>query len=135
VSHMAFTAKGNFVTWSQSLTGGLTTNGGNGCFNAGVDLPVGSKVKPVTWYHRSGPASDLEATFHVNRLARGVGSRVIGPFFPTEDSDTPTSLTRNVPSTKQRVTAGRAYWLEACPGNDGAFFGARIKYTYTSAGS
>ena len=35
----------------------------------------------------------------------------------------------------QRVTSGRAYWVEACPGSDGAFYGASIKYTYTSAGS
>jgi hypothetical protein len=30
----------------------------------------------------------------------------------------------------QRVTSGRAYWVEACPGSDGAFYGASIKYTY-----
>jgi hypothetical protein len=135
VSHMAFTANADFVTWGQSLTDGLSTRGGNGCFNAGVDLPVGSKVKSVTWYYRSGPASDIETAFHVNRLARGIGSRVIGPFSPIEDSDTPTSLTIDVPSNKQLVTAGRAYWVEVCPGSDGAFFGARVKFTYTSAGS
>ena len=73
----------------------------------------------------------------MNQLATGVGSPIIGPVFPAEDSGLPTSVTRRVAATKQRVTAGRAYWLEACPGGmgDGAFFGARIKYTYTSAGS
>jgi len=135
VSHMAFTANTDFVTWSQSLTDGLTTRGGNGCFNAGVDLPVRSEVKSVTWYYRSGVGSDLEATFHMNQLGSGVGSDIVGPVFPAEDSDVPTSVTLNVPAKKQIVTSGRAYWVEACPGNDGALFGARIKYTYTSAGS
>ena len=132
VSHMAFTANADFVTWNQSLTTGLH---GSGCFNAGVNLPVGSKAKSVTWYYQSGAASDLEGSFRSNQLATGVGTPVIGPVTPAEDSGVPTSVTRNVPSKKQLVTAGRAYWVEACPGNDGAFFGARVKYTYTSAGS
>ena len=74
----------------------------------------------------------------MNQLATGVGSPIVGPVFPVEDSGLPTSVTLEVPPTLQRVTVGRAYWVEACPGNNGdgsAFFGARIKYTYTSAGS
>jgi hypothetical protein len=136
VSHMDFNPNATFAQWSQSHTSGLTT-AANSCFNAGVDLPVGSKVKSVTWYYQSGPSSDFEGSFRMNQLATGVGSPIIDAVTPVEDSGLPTSVTRRVPSTLQRVTARRAYWLEACPGQggDGAFFGARIKYTYTSAGS
>ena len=137
VSHMDFIPNVTFAQWSQSHTSGLTT-AGNSCFNAGVDLPVRSKVQSVTWYYKSGATNDFEGSFRMNQLATGVGSPIVGPVFPVEDSGLPTSVTLEVPPTLQRVTVGRAYWVEACPGNNGdgsAFFGARIKYTYTSAGS
>jgi hypothetical protein len=134
ISHMAFTANVHVAQWTQSLTLGLSSPTHN-CFNAGVSLPVGSKVKSVTWYYRSGASDDLEGSFRRNQLATGVGSPIIGPVTPAEDSDVPTSVTRRVPAAEQPVRAGRAYWVEACPGSDGHFFGARVKYTYTSAGS
>jgi hypothetical protein len=136
VSHMDFTPNVTGAQWSQSHTSGLTT-AANSCFNAGVDLPLGSKVKSVTWFYKSGASSDFEGSFRMNQLGMGVGSPIIGPVTPAEDSGVPTSVTRKVPQTLQRVRFGRAYWVEACPGQggDGAFFGARIKYTYTSAGS
>jgi hypothetical protein len=137
VSHMDFIPNVNFAQWSQSHTSGLTT-AGNSCFNAGVDLPVGAKVKTVTWFYQSGATKEFEGSFRMNQLGTGVGSPIVGPVFPDEDSGLPTSVTLEVPPTLQRVRAGRAYWVEACPGNNGdgsAFFGARIKYTYTSAGS
>jgi hypothetical protein len=134
ISHMAFTANAHFVEWSQSHTTGLTSATG-GCFNAGVNLPVRSKVKSVTWYYQSAATEDFEGSFRRNQLATGVGSPIIGPVTPADDSDLPTSVTRRVPAAEQLVGTGRAYWVEACPGSDGHFFGARIKYTYTSAGS
>jgi hypothetical protein len=136
VSHMDFNPNVTSAQWTQSHTSGLTT-AGDSCFNAGVDLPAGSKVKSVTWYYKSGASSDFEGSFRMNQLATGVGSPIIDAVTPADDSDVPTSVTRKVAPTKRLVTRGRAYWLEACPGQsgDGAFFGARIKYTYTSAGS
>jgi hypothetical protein len=55
---MAFTANAHFAQWSQSLTTGLTTATGS-CFNAGVNLPVRSKVKSVTWYYQSAAIEDF----------------------------------------------------------------------------
>lgn len=73
VSHMDFIANNNGSQWSQSLTTGLTT-AANSCFNAGVDLPVGAKVKTVTWFYQSGATRDFEGSFRMNQLGTGVGS-------------------------------------------------------------
>jgi hypothetical protein len=68
------------------------------------------------------------------RLSNATATRLANAF-PSNDANTPTSVTINIPSTKQAVTADHAYGVGVCPGSSGVFYGAKIKYTYTSAGS
>ena len=133
LSHLAFAPDGNGGTYANDWTTGLAATGG-ACLNAGVDLPVGSRVKAITFYYRSGPASDFYGDFRRMQLSTEV-SLSLANVNPSNNAGTPASVTKNVAAVNQPVTAARAYGVGVCTGNDGSFFGARIKYTYTSAGS
>jgi hypothetical protein len=133
ISAMAFAPNGQggmyFNGWDSGLSGT-----GAGCFNAGVDLPAGARVKAITFYFKSGPASQFAGDFWRRQLSTG-GSLLLVTANPSNDTNAPSSVTKNIGSTKQAVTADRAYGVGVCTGDDGTFYGARIKYTYTSAGS
>jgi hypothetical protein len=133
VHALAFAPGASGLSYFNGADSGLTAPGG-GCFVAGVDLPVGSLVKSVTFYYKSGAGSNL-----TGQLWRMQLSTAVAPFIaavgPSNDAGTPTSVTATVAAANQLVTRGRAYGVGVCPGSDGNFYGARIKYTYTSAGS
>ena len=96
--------------------------------------PVGSRVRSITFFYKSGPASDFIGELWRRQFAAGT-SKLIVTTNPSNNAGTPTSVTRNIADVNQPVTADRAYGVGVCPGTDGTFLGARIKYTYTSAGS
>jgi hypothetical protein len=133
VSAMAFAPGESDGSFYNSWSGGLYSSDGI-CFNAGVDLPVGSRVKAITFYFRSGPATDFSGWFYRRQLPTAESLQLAG-IFPSNDAGIPTSVTVTIPAIKQPVTAGRAYGIGMCPGSDGTLYGARVKYTYTSAGS
>jgi hypothetical protein len=77
---------------------------------------------------------DLRQVRQADRSRHTLGPGHIG----VQGHDNPgtiTSATGHVPAAKQRVRAGRAYQIDVCPGSGGHFYGARVKYTYMSAGS
>jgi len=133
VSAMAFAPNGQGGTYFNDWNSGLTGTGA-GCFNAGVDLPAGSRVKAITFYFKSGPGSNFAGDFWRRQLSTG-GSLLLVTANPNNNTNAPSSVTKNISSTKQAVTADRAYGVGVCTGDDGTFYGAKIKYTYTSAGS
>ena len=132
VGHMAFHPDGS---------SGAGVNGANGletdtdtCFNAGFDLPPSaSRVRAITYYFKSGPSSDLMATLSRRHLATAGSIGFI--VNPANDAGTPASVTDAIPAIFQPVKPDRAYGITVCPGNDGNFYGAKVKYTYNSAGS
>jgi hypothetical protein len=134
ISHLAFAPDGFGGNYLNVAYNGLSTPGSDACLTAGVDLPVGSRVRSITFYFKSGPSTDFHGVFWRMRLATGTPLFLAG-VLPHINSGTPTSATDGVPAVSQPVTAGRAYGVYVCPGSDGTFFGARVKYTYTSAGS
>jgi hypothetical protein len=121
-----------FNDWSQ----GVEPNDSS-CYNAGVNLPSGSKVKSVTFLYKSGPTSEFFGRFVRMRLSTGVGTDIISAPNPANDTGLPSSVTRNVGAANQNVSNSQfAYGIGVCPGaTDGTFIGARIKYTYRNAGS
>jgi hypothetical protein len=133
VSHMAFAVDGGGGAYHNQWNGGLESTG-DACLNAAVDLPVGSRVRSITFFYKSGPASDFIGELWRRQFAAGT-SKLIVTTNPSNNAGTPTSVTRNIAAVNQPVTADRAYGVGVCPGTDGTFLGARIKYTYTSAGS
>lgn len=116
-------------SWNNGLSSGL-----GACLNAGVDLPAGSRVKAITFYFKSSTTSDFFGVLTRRRLSTG-GATQLAVANPVNNANTPTSVTVKIPSTNQAVTADHAFGIGVCPGIDNLFYGARIKYTYTSAGS
>lgn len=108
------------------------------CANAGVHLPQGARAKSVTFYFEgNGPAASFGALFR--RKAKALSSPEYPPFssmIPTASVGTnePSAVTRQVRDAKQLIDNKQfEYGIYVCP-NDGVFHGARIKYTYTTAG-
>jgi len=135
VSPMDFIPDSPNTTYFTSWTGGLTDSGDE-CFNAGINLPSGSKVKQITFYYSSGPASDFFGRFIRMRGPIGTGIDITGFATPGNDTGTPSSITRNVGAANQNVNNNQfSYGIGVCPGTDGEFYGARVKYTYKNAGS
>jgi hypothetical protein len=135
VSHMDFAPdSGSSTTHFNSWSGGLTDSGGN-CLNAGTNLPQGSKVKSITFFYKSGAGSEFFGRFVRMNLGTGAGVDIAPAVNPANDLGTASSVASSVAAVNQPVTRAFSYGVGACPGSDGTFLGARIKYTFTNAGS
>jgi hypothetical protein len=139
VSNMDMIPDSPNTTYFNSWTGGLSDSG-NGCFNAGVNLPQGAKVKSIRYTYSSPVNSEFFGRFVRMNLDSGNGVDIIDPVSPTNDTGNVAKVTGNVHSNQQNVDNTKfAYGVGVCPGSDGTddgvFFGARIKYTYKTAGS
>jgi hypothetical protein len=120
-----------FNSWGSQLSNDDSSR----CFNTGVSLPQGAKMKEVTYYYQSDATSDLFAEIvRMNPAANS--STTFANASPADDSDVATSITVAVPSNRQAVNNTKySYGLGVCPFDGTVFMGARIKYTYTSAGA
>jgi hypothetical protein len=137
VSNLAFAPDGGGGEYSNQMYTGLrsTSPVGSFCFVAGVDLPAGSRVQAITFTFRSGPGSDFEGRFYRRHLPLPTGIKLLAASAPGSDSGKTTTDRIPIGAAKRPVTAAHAYGIDVCLGTDDAFFGARIEYTYTSAGS
>ena len=107
--------------------------GGVGCYQASVNLPQGAKLARVNTYYRSNESSDLTIYF-----VRGdPTSNVTASITATIPDD---SNSRKVAT--QTVTGGLAtidnakfnYGYGVCLDDGTLFYGARLVYSYKSAG-
>ena len=128
---MAFAPVDNTRVYANSNTAGLTTTGG--CFVTALTLPAGAKVKSIQIFYKSGTGNILVEITRTSLFERRVTSLV--SIQPTDASGAYRSSTVAVAATKQAVSAGYAYGLLLCQGPTDTFYGAKVKYTYTSAGS
>ncbi len=120
-----------FNDWSEGLA-----DSGGGCFNAGVNLPQGAKIKSITYAYISGAGSNFFGRFVRMNLNNGNGVDIIDPADPVNDAGTPAKVKRDVTGSQQNVDNNTyAYGVGVCPGSDGTFLGAKIKYTYKTAGA
>jgi hypothetical protein len=138
VSNFAFAADGQgggeyFNSPSQGLY--IQSPGGEGCFVAGVDLPVGSRIQWITFILRSGPASNPNSSLWRRHVARRTGALRLATSVRGSDTFEVTYDRITLGAAKRLVTSEYAYGIDVCLGADDRFYGARIKYTYTSAGS
>src|SRR5262245_22984662 len=145
VSHMDMIPDSNNTTYFTSWTGGLSDSG-NGCFNAGVNLPQGANVKSITYTYSSdagGTDNEFFGRFVRMNLDTGNGVDIIDSVNPANDANTVAHVTAGVHSNQQGVNNKKfTYGVGVCPGadtdgpeDDGVFYGAKIKYTYKTAGS
>jgi hypothetical protein len=122
----------------QTNSNGVTSE--FACFSSAVELPQRSKVKRVTFYYASPAGDDFYGDF-TRKTMKDVDA---GDYLPDEDmanraepeddSDQPTAVSRRVFDDMEVIdNANHEYVLNACP-LSGRFFGARVKYTYRTAG-
>ena len=118
-------------TWDNAV---LSNDDAFRCFNAGVDLPNGARIKSVRFFYTSDASSDFYGTLmRVNPLTGVTGH--IGEVNVADDTNTRTSASDAIPATKQTVNNKVwQYSVGACPFSGTAFHGARITYTYKNAG-
>ena len=135
------------VDFFQSWGNGL--RGVDACFNAGVQLPHGARMKSITYYFTStndvGNPDDDDFYGEITKTkASAIGavnfptSTPFAKATPVNDTGDPAAITKTIPSTHEVVNNRLfEYGIGIC--TDGAenvtkFFGARIKYTYRTAG-
>jgi hypothetical protein len=135
---MAFTPQSNNDASDYSLgwvsNFGITT-GSNMCFNTGVNLPQGATITGLTIWERSTVANISPAiTFKRRSVVTGV-VEVIGIKDFTDTSGTRKALNVTISSAMNVVDNSRyTYGLGGCINSTMNFYGARIAYTYVSAG-
>jgi hypothetical protein len=113
---------------------GLTSADGSRCFNTGVTLPNNARIKSIRFFYTSDASSDFSGSFIRVNAATGT-STSLAQVNPANDSNTRTAVTAAVPSTKQVVKNGTfQYGVGTCPVDGTRFHGARITYTYRTAG-
>ena len=135
VSNMDFIPDSDNADYFNGWGDGLVDAQGE-CFNAGINLPSGAKIKSVTWFYESGAASEFFGRFTRMDGPTATGLDLVPSVSPLNDTGSPSSVTRNVPAANQAVNNAKySYGIGACPGSDGVFNGARVKYTYKTAGS
>jgi hypothetical protein len=105
---------------------------GAGCADTGLRLPQGATLVNATVYETEGISAPLVISiYRVNRATGAVSSAIGTP--ATDGSRQAHALP--IPSTWAKVNnATFDYMFEVCHDPDGIFHGARIKYTYESAG-
>jgi hypothetical protein len=116
-----------FNLWNPST---LSNTDSGRCFNAGVALPNGAKLKSVTFFYTNGATDSLSG--NLNRQNLGLHtSKVLGSFDSTPTGTSPayshTSL--NIPSSLATVNTQYAYSVGVCPFGDATFTGITISYT------
>lgn len=120
-----------FNSWSG---GRLSNDDTSRCFNTGVNLPQGAKLKKVTYYYQSDATSDFFGEV-VRSDPVADTTQVFAVVSPIDDTDVAASVTANVPTNRKTVNNQRyAYAVGVCPNLGTDFRGVRIQYTYTTAG-
>jgi hypothetical protein len=115
------------------------------CFaTTGVHLPHGARAKSVTFYYEaqgSTPSQTFLGEFH-RRRANNLDASGYPPFVLMTNPGTleaggtdPSKITGQVRDGKELIdNKNFEYLLAICPKSAGIFYGARIRYTYRTAG-
>jgi hypothetical protein len=136
ISHLAMVPNSEGGDYLNSASGnGLSTVAGARCFTAGVNLPNGATIKNLIVFHAADAAGRVEFTLLRQRISDG-GNDTIGT--RTSTSTTGQRVTKAVPIDASLAVVTNSqylYGVNLCINNvGGVFYGARIGYTYTSAG-
>jgi hypothetical protein len=118
-------------------TASLAESGtGSFCYLGGVHLPHGAKIGQVAiWYISDVGGADIQFQLVRTNLATATAD-FLAVKNAHDDSFTRKSAVAAVPAALATVHNGNyRYTFVVCPGShDNIFYGARIMYTYTSAG-
>jgi hypothetical protein len=120
----------DFVNPGQS--GGLD---GTGCFHRGVNLPQGAVVTGLIVYYAAIDEDDVVVTLKRQRLSDGNEQNIASKAMTNDLSGMRASDTAPITASRATIANGQYnYGFMVCTDSGGSFFGARITYTYTSAG-
>jgi hypothetical protein len=113
---------------------GLGTSGNLQCFGKGINLPNGATIKNLVVYFAGVEEGDVAVYLRRQRISDGghdmIGSRSFTDFSGTRKSQS----VPIVPSFAVVNNAQYIYDVEVCVDPGGAFYGARMAYSYTNAG-
>jgi len=119
-----------FIDWD-----GILSADGPNCFNAGVNLPNAATIKRLSIWYTSGAGSNPLVRLFRHTLADGTFSTV---FAEVILDDSGTRKQRNLAITDDSLAkvnnAHYTYGFGICLGSNTALHGARITYTYNTAG-
>ena len=112
-----------------------TTSGSSGtCFATGVNLPQGASIQSTATWYKSNASSDLEVAVWRHKHQTGSQEALFGGTV-VDNSNTRKAVNHTVPAALRTVNNAifdYSYWICLGPGTE--FQGARIYYTYMSAG-
>ena len=132
-NNIKYTKLSGLNTYLQNLTDTPPEN--NSCFNTGLNLPQGATITyAVYWYNNYPLQQSAQPAFGLFRHGLHDGSNM---FLAAIGSNTGfTGRTYKLAATPVSVVNNAAYTYTAkiCLGYLDMFHGARIDYTYTSAG-
>ena len=127
VSPMAFSPDGDasavdyFNSWGGALTG-------SGCYNTGISLPNRATITSITYVHLG--------EVYVNLVSTGIGTGLTTNIVSETSPLAAARTVRKVNVSPEYIVANGTSMigLGVCLNANEEFFGAKITYTYTSAG-
>jgi hypothetical protein len=104
------------------------------CYQTGIHLPDDSRLTRMETSYQRGTSSDVVAFLLRTDLATSSIVQ-LASHSPADDSDVTASIATSVPSVLRVVdNEASAFGYRVCVGLSTVFHGARLTYTYTSAG-
>ena len=120
--------------YTTDPSGGILATSTGGCFNTGVNVPQLAKVTTVLAYYVGLSNSPTGVYLVREKLVDGDGETIAGQSL-TDTGGVRKSLTITVPVDRRTVRNNvYSYGFGICLDAGEAFHGARITYTYTTAG-
>lgn len=133
ISVLAMKPDSSLADYSVTLNDGLSTAGA-ACFSTGVNLPLGAKITNLRIVGKT-PGSDktISTVLQTWSLQNGASAGIIGAnhTFPSNGAVAARDVAPGVPVA---VDASHAYGFQVCLNAGQVFLGARVTYTYQSAG-
>jgi hypothetical protein len=123
-------------TWaySDSVFGSELSNSGGACFSAGVNLPEGATVTEIRAWYKSSTVNDARTFFLRTNLPSGATDSIVDQTSP-DSTGTRKPVAYAVTANNVTNNGRYSYSFGTCANNSTTrFYGARITYTYTTAG-
>lgn len=117
------TGSGNVADFYNNWKSGSLT--GDGCYNAGVDLPDGAQINQLKIYFKSTDDDNVIIVLYATEIATGKLKSIVSESILDDD---------DVRKPKKFVVSHTVdmkkymYGIGVCPYFNGVFYGARIKY-------
>ena len=126
------TAASNFIV--DFVNSNLTTTSDLVCFLTGIHLPQSAIIRRVTTYYKSAAFVSILAHLVRNNLETDTTESLVSQD-PEDKSGVRRSVSATVPAGMRVVRNDLySYAYQVCITQKGTFEGARITYTFTSAG-